>query len=228
MKYVSIDIETTGLDFYNCQILEFAAVVDNLIDVRLLEELPTFRAVIYNSEEFYSGHPYALNLNASLLEEIDRFNAFRKTKECKPPFTFLYTEPYTFERAENTHNGITRYMLAEQLTGEFNAWLLNHYYTAEDVDNKNRRFPYPINVAGKNASGFDIPFCKHFFPDFDTIKINHKVLDPGMLYVKVDDKQIPGLQECLKRIGINRVVAHTAISDALDVIELIRHALLKS
>lgn len=59
MKYVSVDIETTGLDFKNHQIIEFGAVIDDFVTP--LEELPTFTKVIYQFRVI--GSPEAIVMN---------------------------------------------------------------------------------------------------------------------------------------------------------------------
>lgn len=66
MQYISIDIETTGLDPSKDQILEFAAIVDDLTVQAPIETLPTFH--VYCSQQKYSGDAYALWMNASTLE----------------------------------------------------------------------------------------------------------------------------------------------------------------
>lgn len=65
--YVAVDIETTGLDPENHQILEFAAVAwthDGPI-----AELP-YVSVLVKPEGDIMGDPYALNMNARLLERL--------------------------------------------------------------------------------------------------------------------------------------------------------------
>ena len=42
MRIVSIDTETTGLDYDTCQILQVGAVIEDTINVRPLDELPRF------------------------------------------------------------------------------------------------------------------------------------------------------------------------------------------
>jgi len=66
MPYVSIDIETTGLDPETCQILEIGAVWDEW--TRPIHELPVYhRLVCYRD---YRGNAYALALNANLLRRL--------------------------------------------------------------------------------------------------------------------------------------------------------------
>lgn len=64
MIYVSIDIETTGLNFEKDQILEIGAVAQELGG----KQLGVFRAAIWH--ERISGSPIALDLNRDLLAEI--------------------------------------------------------------------------------------------------------------------------------------------------------------
>jgi hypothetical protein len=67
MRYVSIDLETTGLDPDKCEILEFAAVLDNGDDAPV-GELDTFRFRV--KKPTYKGEPYALAMHSELFKEI--------------------------------------------------------------------------------------------------------------------------------------------------------------
>lgn len=71
MKYVSIDIETTGLNSATCQIIEFAAVVDNLRDQKPIEKLPRFQTYVHHP--FYQGEPYALGMHTKIFEKLAKF-----------------------------------------------------------------------------------------------------------------------------------------------------------
>jgi len=63
--YVSIDIETTGLDYNKCQILEIGVIIDN---GEPLSKLPELRMVIDN--EIISGEPCGLSMNSRLIRAI--------------------------------------------------------------------------------------------------------------------------------------------------------------
>jgi oligoribonuclease (3'-5' exoribonuclease) len=67
--YLSLDIETTGLDRQRSLVLQLAAIYDN---GKPLEDLPTFDVVIRWPVITY-GEEYAMHLNRHLLEQ-----AFRK------------------------------------------------------------------------------------------------------------------------------------------------------
>lgn len=62
--YLSLDIETTGLDRQRVHVLQLAAVYDN---GKAKEDLPTFNTVVRWPVLTY-GEEYALNLNKGLLE----------------------------------------------------------------------------------------------------------------------------------------------------------------
>ncbi len=66
MPYVSIDIETTGLDPESCQTLEVGAVIDDWKTP--IHQLPTFQRILLH--ERIIGAPFALALNADLLRRI--------------------------------------------------------------------------------------------------------------------------------------------------------------
>lgn len=61
--YVSIDIETTGLDRQKVHVLQLAAIYDNGKDI---EDLPTFDRII-KWPIISHGEEYAMNLNRGLL-----------------------------------------------------------------------------------------------------------------------------------------------------------------
>ena len=71
MRYCSIDIETTGLNPATCQIIEFAAVVDDLRDQKPIDKLPRFQTYIHHP--IYQGEPYALAMHAEIFKKLAKF-----------------------------------------------------------------------------------------------------------------------------------------------------------
>lgn len=69
MRYVSIDIETLGLDF-STSIIEFGAVVDDLKNPLPLEKLPKFHT--YFIQNSYVGEPYAMAMHSEILKRISK------------------------------------------------------------------------------------------------------------------------------------------------------------
>jgi hypothetical protein len=80
MKYVSIDIETLGLDYNWSDIIEFGAIIDDLSNPLPLEELPRFHTFI--QKEKYKGEPYAMSMHSEILKKI-----------AKKDENFYYTFP---------------------------------------------------------------------------------------------------------------------------------------
>jgi len=65
MKYVAIDIETTGLDPETCQVLQIGAVIEDTGENVPIDDLPTFMA--YIAHEDFRGSAYALHMNSNIL-----------------------------------------------------------------------------------------------------------------------------------------------------------------
>jgi len=192
MKYISIDLETTGLDPENNNIIEFGAVLDDLSELKPIEELPRFHAYICMEE--YKGQPYALSMHSEI---------FRRIAKKEEGYNYLY--PNTLGKA-------------------FLTFLLTQGYEAEIK--KGKSIPRTvINVAGKNFGTFDLPFLNNQTNFSSSVKIRSRILDPGILCLEKGDEVIPGLKECLKRVGVEKEVAHNTIDDALDVIMVIRDKL---
>ena len=68
MRYLSLDLETSGPNPQRHQLLELAAVVEDSRRPLPLAELPAFRRVVRHPE--YAGTAGALVLNARLLKEL--------------------------------------------------------------------------------------------------------------------------------------------------------------
>lgn len=78
MQYVSIDIETTGLDPHVHQVLEVGAVIDDLKVQAPLESLPKFHCYIMRDN--YVVDPYCAFLHQAIFHNVS------KQKEEIPPF----------------------------------------------------------------------------------------------------------------------------------------------
>lgn len=184
MRYVSIDIETTGLNPSNCDIIEFAAVVDDLSVQNPIEKLPTFQT--YVLRDSYRGDPYALAMHSEIFKKIAKWKE-GKINVCEP---------------KNLLNTFITFLTT-----------LGGYETT----------PVKINVAGKNFANFDNKFLS-LLPDYYKVKINHRIIDPAILYFEpFTDKELPNTETCLKRAGLEATVTHTALEDALLVVKLLRH-----
>lgn len=68
IKYISLDIETCGLNPRTCDIVEFAAVLDDLDNPLPIEKLPRFQT--YFVQKNFSGEPYALGMHPTSFQRI--------------------------------------------------------------------------------------------------------------------------------------------------------------
>lgn len=205
MIYVSLDIETTGLDPQSCDVLEVGAFLEDTNNLLPREEVPSFHKYLWR--EIYRGQPYALDMNAHI---------FKKMLELKKSAGIGHF-----------HDNEKRLISAEYLWEHFKWWIYSNRKMWEGTKfNDDKTFfinEMPtLVVAGKNVSGFDIPFLK-LLPGMP--KFHHRVIDPAMLYFNPrTDSVPPDLKECKKRAGLPEVVSHEALDDAWDVIQLIRRS----
>jgi DNA polymerase III epsilon subunit-like protein len=185
VKYLSIDLETSGLDWTYCQVLQVGAVYDDLeypFDEGRMRAT-AFDAIVTHDK--IVGQPYALHMNAHLLDEIANREKGRST--------------YRFVRPEDVNLCLGAW--AEHQTGMRGG---------------------PFSVAGKNFAGFDRRFLE-LLPGWGTqFRTRSRVIDPGPLYYRPGDKELPGLATCLERAGLDPTVTHDAVDDAVQVVKLIR------
>jgi DNA polymerase III epsilon subunit-like protein len=190
MKYVSIDLETTGLNPKTSDIIEFGAVLDDLENPRPIEELPRFHCYVIPTPRpkgsYYIGEPYALSMHSAI-----------------------------FRKIANRDEGYNYYGV-DLIMYYFRDFLCHNGYTM------NAKGRLVINIAGKNAAMFDVPFLKEHISNWQGVEFSHRVLDPAMLFLKISDNRLPDGETCKKRAGLEGLVSHTAIEDAIMVIRLLR------
>ena len=80
MKYVSIDIETSGLDTENNQILSIGAIVEDTKKKLPFDEIPKFHCIVL--QRSINGSPFALNMNAEIIKYMSLY--LDSTDEDKP------------------------------------------------------------------------------------------------------------------------------------------------
>lgn len=197
MKYVSIDIETTGLDLETCQVLSIGAVIEDTSNIKPVEELPTFHGVVLSKQ--LSGQPYALNMNKDLIEAMVYYQ------------TADEDERIDLERLKGM-----KFYEKDQIVEAFYKFLLENGIEP-DGDKVH------ITAAGKNFATFDLKFLERLPRWKQWIRVRQRIIDPSLLYTdwKADDS-LPGLGLCKLRAGLPEEVAHDAVEDARDVILLLR------
>ena len=65
MIYLSIDLETTGLEKDRYQILSFGAILEDTEKKLPYDEIPKFHAAILHNE--ITGSPFAINMNKKII-----------------------------------------------------------------------------------------------------------------------------------------------------------------
>ena len=221
MKYISIDIETTGLDPDFNQILSIGAVIEDTLNPLPFEELPKFHAVI--KRESVYGSIFALNLNKDLIQAMKDYSEAR-TQELKDEIEESFGAKFYEE--DEVVEALYQFCYRNNLV-EFDPDFLNKHVKLVDgktypILTSNMKKTY-LNCAGKNFAGFDKKFLEKLPRWKQVFSIRSRVLDPGILFVDwINDESIPSLDQCKQRAGIDGVVTHNAVEDAMDVVMLLR------
>jgi oligoribonuclease len=221
MRYVSIDLETTGLDPENCQVLSIGAVIEDTNDIKPLDELPTFHGVI--KRRAISGETYAINMNRDLIQTMVNYMESRVEEEK------TWIEDTTGMRFYDEQEIVQEfyYWLAQNGFIDFNEPSSGGYVTMRDgqmvpaITNKTK--PVHITAAGKNFATFDLKFLEKLPRWKQLIKVRQRILDPSILYINwTEDESLPSLGTCKRRANLPEEIAHNAVEDSKDVILLLR------
>lgn len=227
MKYVSIDIETTGLDPVNDQVLSIGAIIEDTDNLVSFEDAPKFHGVIKRNR--IEGGLYAINLNRELLETLNHY----------------MTASDQNERNDIVNMTGMQFYEEDEIVEQFYYWLvandlvdlskvIGHGYVRLNSDKLVPAItrctkPVQINVAGKNFATFDKLFLERLPRWKQLIKIRQRIIDPSVLYVNwEEDTSLPSMSECKVRAGLSEIVTHNAIEDAWDVVMLLRASKQKS
>jgi oligoribonuclease len=210
MKYVSIDIETTGINREKCQVLSIGAVIEDTNNPLPIKELPKFHAAIIGREGLY-GEPFALNMNKDLIETIVYYQTARDQDEKNDIVTLKRMKFYK----------------EDEIVIAFYDWLAkNGMIEGVSEFTSSRAIPPKkvyLNVAGKNFATFDKVFLEQLPRWKQLIDCRSRILDPAILFVDWEsDEALPGLGLCKDRAGVNGIVTHNALEDAIDVVEILR------
>jgi DNA polymerase III alpha subunit (gram-positive type) len=198
MKYVSIDIETTGLDPETCQVLQVGAVIEDTEQVLPIDQLPRFNCIVENQS--YTGSPYALWLNSNLLKKLGDMESLKKD------------ERLDYRKANNI-------LPVGTVAASFNIWLIANGFTQSETGG------VTINVAGKNFASFDKQFLVKLPNWTSKIQMRQRIMDPAILFMDwTNDSALPNLNSCLQRAQLAGEVTHDAVDDAIDVVRVIRAA----
>jgi hypothetical protein len=212
MIYVSIDIETSGLDHEKHKVLSIGAIIEDTEKKLPYEECPKFNAIVLQNE--ITGSPRAITMNGGIIQMIGEY--LEGTDETK--------------HLIQTHSDYSFYE-KEDVIKEFYLWLYVNglgqdrlfYNGLEGIQINSTTKPITLNVAGKNFGTFDKLFLQELPWWQKLIRTRQRVLDPAILMVNwTNDKSLPNLTQCKERAGVNGIVTHNALEDAWDVIEVLR------
>ena len=216
MKYVSIDIETSGLDTENNKVLSIGAIIEDTTNKLPLEDVPKFHCIVLQNQ--ITGSPYALNMNSDIIRymseyldtddegkaALSEFIDFYKPDEVAPAFfDFLWSNgicyPLPLDKQVRIIDGKSYPIIGTRVK------------------------PLLLNVAGKNFGTFDNVFLKKLPWWQKLIIAKQRILDPAILHTDWEnDEALPSLNECKIRTGIKGEVTHDALEDAWDVIQVLR------
>jgi len=218
MIYVSIDIETSGLDHEKHKVLSIGAIIEDTEKKLSFEECPKFNAIVLQNE--IVGSPRAIEMNSQIISYMGRYlEGNDEVKEdCKKVTMYEY-----FKEDEVVKEFY--YFLEEN--GNFQGNNSGGYVQIKDgylrpIINSATK-PITINVAGKNFGTFDKLFLQQLPWWQKLIRTRQRVLDPAILCVDwKNDTSLPSLTTCKERTNVEGIVTHNALEDAWDVIQVLR------
>lgn len=227
MKYVSIDVETTGLDTQNDQILSIGAVIEDTNNIRPIEDLPKIH-IIVTRERISSGSIFALNMNRDLISLICKWNTTKgiieKAKLQEDTGSVFVEEEFVVEELLNFlwKNGIYPERNKELTIKKFEDFPEYKYSVKGDLANTFGKTYF--NIAGKNFNSFDIHFLERLPKWKMAIGKRARIIDPSVPFIdwNLDDSP-PSLSLCKKRAGfLDDTISHNALEDAIDVLYVLR------
>jgi len=207
MIYISIDIETSGLNPDMNNVLSIGAIIEDTTKKLPYEELPKFNAIVIQNN--IQGSPRAITMNSNIISMMGE-----------------YLEGKDEVREILNNNSGYKFYTEDEVVKEFYYFLINNGYEdgylVRPVINGQTK-PITINVAGKNFGTFDKLFLEELPWWKKLIRTRSRIIDPSILFVDwSNDEAIPSLTKCKERANIEGIVTHNALEDAWDVIELLR------
>lgn len=200
MIYVSIDIETTGLNPDKCQMIEFSAIIEDTKNPLPYDLIPKFTR--YIRHDLYVGEIFALTMNAEILKFISE----------NPDHELVCTESELIPQFKSW-----------LIENKFKILFMDAYTEADWTKGSSYIQQYvKVIPAGKNFSKFDLSFIKKL-PYVNQIRFSHRAIDPAVLFVDWEnDNELPDFKLCKERAGVPGDIKHRGLADAYDVIEMLR------
>jgi DNA polymerase III epsilon subunit-like protein len=219
MKYISIDVETTGLEKDRYQILSIGAILEDTEKKLSFDEIPKFHAAILHNE--ITGSPYALNMNKGIIEAIVQY---QEAKDQDERNDLVQMTGMQFYKEDQVVEGFFRWLCDNDMV-DFS------FTDMRVIDGNGKSYPaltskmkpVSLNVAGKNFASFDKHFLERLPRWQQVVRIRQRIIDPSVIFTNWnEDSTLPSLFECKQRAKIDGIVTHDALEDAWDVIQLLR------
>jgi hypothetical protein len=190
--YISLDIETTGLDIEKSNILQLSMVFDD--GLTEVHKLKTLDVLIDNDKIDYS-EPYAMKMNKWIFDNIDSFDPRYRVVSINLAhelFCGFVDECSLIIDRFNKENGVenpkTSVQFAGKNVGQFDLAIIKNQFKKNDLG-------MPENIQ-------------------------HRTLDVGPMYFR-HFGYAPTLDEINSMLG-NHEVTHNALDDAFNVVDAIR------
>lgn len=222
MRYLSIDIETTGLDPEKHQILSIGVIIEQTTKKLPFNEIPKFHCAIVREE--IVGGLFALNLNKDLIVTINDWNTSNEIgkKQIEDATGMIFC------KEDEVVQYLFRFLFKHNVLDE-SLYQFDKNKVIEVIDGVS----YPtlrsnitksyLTIAGKNFGTFDKLFIEKLPRWQQVFKIRQRIIDPTVLFTDwINDDALPNLTTCKERAKTGGEVSHNAIEDAWDVIELMR------
>jgi len=230
MKFISMDLETTGLDSDRDLVVEIAAGVSQVrplsffkgdMDRKATERLKLLPAgdelrkaisdyvyaplenpirILVMPDKEITARLEVLAMHSDLWVELDTYREAMRQKEV-----IKLDESFYVVRREKAYP-------------IFRGWF-KRVWSDDGM----------ANVAGKNFAGFDARFLRRLDPQFDGL-FRPRVIDPAVLYYRDGDEKTPSTENCLERLRekwpeMPGMKQHRAMDDATAVAWLVKAAL---
>ena len=221
MIYISVDVETTGLEKDRYQILSIGAILEDTTKKLGFEEIPKFHAAILHNE--ITGSPFAINMNSKIIEAVAQYQNAEDQDEKND---IVHMTGMQFYQEDQVVEGFYRWLFDNGLA-DFDPLLAGQMVKIENGKSypalTSKMKPVTINVAGKNFASFDKHFLERLPRWKQVIRVRQRIIDPSVIFTSWnEDKSMPSLYECKQRAKIQGIVTHDALEDAWDVIQLLR------
>jgi hypothetical protein len=222
MIYLSCDIETTGLNPENHQILSIGVIVEDTTKKLPFHEIPKFHCAIVREE--LVGGLFALNLNRDLIQTINTWNNTddqgKKLIEEKTGMIFC--------KEDEVVQHLFRFLFFNGVLNDLFYLKIKNGVEYVEISEKCPELNSNITkshltIAGKNFGTFDKLFIEKLPRWQQVFKIRQRIIDPTILFTDwINDEALPNLTTCKERAKTGGEVTHCALLDSWDIIELMR------